>query len=468
MPIHVASVQQSQDLKRRLRRVMPASRFEMTTLTHLAEIVATPDVPTACVECKRRPRMLINPNFVAQFCKADEHLFLLVMHELWHVLLAHTRLYPISTPAHNIAFDAIINAGLMAKFFTAEFMGFFDGIYKPDVFPECLLRPPVGWPFNPQYPELEIAGATEMVKRLYPRNNHHPFFGDKPLYEEILRLLIESGMDFTQHMPILIGGYNTGGEPLNPDGSPINDPFMKEAMKEISGHWTNFRVDGRGYGGAMGKWDVQVGDHSAAVRRVFGNVLRLALDKPKGTVVRRARTPITDVGGMGVLPNYKDRLTAARKKLGVQSLLYAQNQQFNARVPEHPALANIYLDVSGSMAELISELIGLLIPYVQNGQAHIYQFSTAVRPLQLSDLRKGRLHSTGGTSINCVLQHLVNENLEITKAIILTDGEVGAPTDVLAAGIRERGLLLDVVLPNGCQLHSAVIPITRSMVELPA
>ena len=36
----------------------------------------------------------------------DEHLFLLVMHELHHVLLGHTRLFPRASRAHNIAFDA--------------------------------------------------------------------------------------------------------------------------------------------------------------------------------------------------------------------------------------------------------------------------------------------------------------------------------------------------------------------------
>src|SRR5688500_11739042 len=85
----------------RLMASMPAATCEMETFSRLAGIVATKEVPTAAMECKHRPRLLINPDFVEKHCKRDEHLFLLVMHELWHVMLAHTSLYPRVTQAQN-------------------------------------------------------------------------------------------------------------------------------------------------------------------------------------------------------------------------------------------------------------------------------------------------------------------------------------------------------------------------------
>ena len=98
-------------LEERLVSCLPAASFEMETLCRLAGIVESRAIETAAVECRRHPRLLVNPDFVAEHCARDEHLFLLVMHELWHVILAHTRLYPRLTVAHNIAFDAVINAG---------------------------------------------------------------------------------------------------------------------------------------------------------------------------------------------------------------------------------------------------------------------------------------------------------------------------------------------------------------------
>ncbi len=465
MLIRKATHKESAHITRRLVGCMPATQFEMHTLTRLAGIVATHDIPTASVECKRRPRMLINPTFVAKHCFRDEHLFLLVMHELWHVLLAHTRMYPFSTPAHNIAFDAVINAGLMAKFSTPEYRGFFDELYAADEFPGCLLRPPVGWPYAPEYPNVGPPGTRDLIERLYPRNNFRPFFGNKPLYEEILRLLINSGMDFSV-MPIVLLG-NHGDQPLNPDGSPINDPFMKNALKEAMKKWSPMRIDGHGYGGEMTEWNIEMGPDYSSARRKFSAVLRKTLGDKRGREFRKARMPVRTNSGGGVMPNPRDRLHPARKSLGIDSLLYNQPAFVAARVPQRPALAHVYLDVSGSMSDLLPHLLSLLVPYVIKKQATIYQFSTVVRELEAAKLRSGRVQTTGGTNINCVLQHITEYDGKVQKALILTDGEVGAPVHTLAAKFDDLQIVMHAVLPSGCQMHHRTAPLMRSIVELP-
>ena len=161
-------------LKRRLVNCLPAATFELETFCRLAGIEVTDKIPTAAVECVYRPRLLINPEFVEKYCTRDEHLFLLVMHELWHIILAHTRMYSRATPAHNIAFDAIINATLSRMFPEPEYRGFFEKINPEEKFPQVLLRPPKGWPHNPQYPpnDIEPAGTAQLVKRLYPPANN--------------------------------------------------------------------------------------------------------------------------------------------------------------------------------------------------------------------------------------------------------------------------------------------------------
>jgi len=464
--INKASKREAHHITRRLLKCLPATQFEMHTLTRLAAVVATRDVPTASVECKRRPRMLINPDFVAENCQRDEHLFLLVMHELWHVLLAHTRMYPFSTPAHNIAFDAIINAGLMAKFSTPEYMGFFDKLYKADEFPFCLLRPPEGWPHNPVYPEVGPEGTQQIIERLYPRNNFRPFFGQKPLYEEILRLLMESGMNFP--MPLLLGSHGEGeGELKNPDGSPMNDPFMKEALKDMMKKWSPIKIDGRGYGGDLSHWDVEIGPDYSHARRTFSDVLKKVLGTSKGRNYRRAKMPLNTTGGNGVLMNARDRLRSARVQLGIQSLLYAQPEVIKARIPERPALAHVYLDVSGSMSEILPHMLSLLIPYVLKREASIFQFSTEVTELTPQHLRSGHLTTTGGTNINCVLEHIIEHEGKLQKALILTDGEVGAPQNQLAAQFEDMNIIMHAVLPSGCHMHYRSAPLMRSIVELP-
>ena len=80
------------DIRRRIYEVVPAASFHMHKILSLTEIVLTDTVPTAAVDVGARSRLSLNPTFVEQHCASDEHLFLLVMHELHHVILGHTQI----------------------------------------------------------------------------------------------------------------------------------------------------------------------------------------------------------------------------------------------------------------------------------------------------------------------------------------------------------------------------------------
>ncbi len=445
-------------IKRRLLMCLPASRFEMETLTRLAGIHVTRALPTAAVECKRRPRLLINPDFVEEHCQRDEHLFLLVMHELWHVLLAHTRMYPRMTRAQNVAFDAIINAGLMREFSGPEYRGFFESINAAEDFPGCLLRPPVGWPDHPVYPEAGPPGTRDLLMRLYPphmlTNVYTP-----PMYEEVLNLLLRSGIDWFKDTSFLLGNHNPDDE---------NDPLMKDLMRQVSGQWPSMAGFGRGVGGNLGRTQYAVDAASENMRRRFSQVLRLCIAPRPGRTRRKARTPIASSGGTGVLPNARDRLAMARRQLGAPETLWTQPATTRARLPEKPSKAYIYLDVSGSMYSYLPHLLGLITPYVAHQDADVYQFSTAVRHLPLIDLRAGDMTTTGGTDINCVFEHLMEADPRPSRVLILTDGEVGGPTLDLERQMRDSDVKLYVVMPEDCTLHPEVAALAASVVLLPS
>ncbi len=96
----------------RIRQSVPLRHPAFGKLLQLLAIEISREVPTAAVTLGARSVMLVNPDFVAARCRTDAHLAMLVMHELYHVLLGHTRMYARSTPAANWAFDCIINAQL--------------------------------------------------------------------------------------------------------------------------------------------------------------------------------------------------------------------------------------------------------------------------------------------------------------------------------------------------------------------
>ena len=97
-------------LVERVLDCFPANSYALAGLLRLLDVVETTEIPTAAVECRAQPRLLVNPQFVARHAPTAETLMMLVMHELHHVLLGHTTLFDASTPGANFALDAVINA----------------------------------------------------------------------------------------------------------------------------------------------------------------------------------------------------------------------------------------------------------------------------------------------------------------------------------------------------------------------
>ena len=93
---------------------LPAGTYCFPALLRIVDIIETTDVPTAAVECLPQPRMFVNPDFVSKHANTSGKLTFLLLHELHHVILGHTRLYPRAGRIENLAFDIVINA-LLAR-----------------------------------------------------------------------------------------------------------------------------------------------------------------------------------------------------------------------------------------------------------------------------------------------------------------------------------------------------------------
>jgi hypothetical protein len=442
---------------RRLLASLPAASFEMEAFSRLAGIVASRRIPTAAVECTARPRLLMNPDFVAQYCQRDEHLFLLVMHELWHILLAHTSLYPRVTKAHNIAFDAIINSTLSRAFQTPPYQGFFDKLNSADQFPHMLLRPPVGWPDEPQYrDDVGPTGTARIMRQLYPISGYSMAH---PHYSELLALIRQDMKE--RGIPddvILLGDH---------DGRPdYSGAFVKDMMNEMLERWPSSILD---YlpNHPSSPWRVNRQPTVQAVRQAFATMVRRVCQTASKRQYHRERVPVPTAGGRGVLPNAADRLRSARRSLGVESLLWEQPTPRKARVMQPHAAAYIYLDVSGSMGAMLPYLVDLLLPFMARGQAQVYQFSTCVEPLSFQDLQKNELQTSGGTAIRCVTQHLTDNLPRVRHALILTDGFTGYPAPDHLQRLQEAQARVHVVLPAESHNQRDLAALAASMTILP-
>jgi predicted metal-dependent peptidase len=133
-------------IRERIFNVLPAASYQMEKLFGLFDIEFSTKTETAAVECRTTPRLLLNKGFLEKYCQDDGDLFLLILHELYHVILGHTRLFPRVAPIDNIVFDAVINSMLSRTVGRTVGTSLFIRVNGYDSLPERLLRPPPGWP----------------------------------------------------------------------------------------------------------------------------------------------------------------------------------------------------------------------------------------------------------------------------------------------------------------------------------
>jgi hypothetical protein len=431
-------------IEERILDAFPSGNYGLLALLRLLDIVETTEVDTAAVECVELPRMLINPEFVARHAETPERLMMLVMHELHHVLLGHTRLCPRMTPADNLVFDAVINAVLCRMFPAPEYTSFLTRFYQADRFPECLLRPPEGWRPEapaPVPPALEGA-AMSRVRETYRSLYSTAGAGYSELYDAL-----RSSLADTIDVP-LIGCH--GAE------LPVLTGVVFEAVRSIVERWPQPPNPIRG--------------------RSWSELLQLPEVRPRSSNRVKLRTLLRKVAGPGTggtrgprsahsLPAVSpipaaDRRAVVLGALGVPQLLY-RSEILAWRRPSCERV-HVYLDVSGSVRELSATLYGAVIDCAEIVHPTVHLFSTVVHDVSLQQLRRGECRTTGGTSIECVASHMARHR--IRRAVLLTDGAVGRPGETARATLA--GAVVGVALTPGYNIRHDLEPVVRHWAEL--
>lgn len=435
------------DIRRRIYEVVPAASFHMHKVLSLTEIVLTDTVATAAVDVGARSRLCLNPTFVEQYCARDEHLFLLVLHELHHVILGHTRLFPRVTRAHNIAFDALINATLSKQFRGPEFDGFFEALNPWTAFPARLLRPPPSWrATGGKVPESDLVGLPQREKRIIRRLYDRDY--EQVTFQEILDLLKERAEEaWAQVLPLLLGDHSPEA---NEEQARIAEGVM-ESLGEVLKEWAkSYRPsDDRQ---ASKAFDLPfTKDARNHYRHALEDFLRRAgaYDGTCGPTRRVIRPHTRDIET--VLPQWRDRRIPAFTSLWGTAPIVQRGTITEARPVQTPfARAHVYLDISGSMMEVLPDLATALHRPWKRGHCRLFTFSTVVDEARRDGSRPKPVQNTYGTSIQCVFEHL----LAIPKAerprriAILTDGLV---RDLAVETQRE-------LESAGIQVHVALTP----------
>ena len=415
----------------RIHNLLAAMPYGLEKMLSLMDVEESTDVQTACVPIGGRPKIVLNPEYVAENCETDEKLYMLIQHELHHVLLGHTRLFKRTTPQHNIAFDAIINAMLCRAKPEPEWTALFRDSYAPDKFPECLLRPPNNFPNRPFFPESMPENVRSVIESIY-YSQSGTFFDVFALLVKVIQVNIPKDMDpdaFNE-------GLGHGGFGLSPDSDLVadllgnhendergledqDDPDLFDIVRKIVEQWPQppNPIAGRSL-------DDVLKDHIVKRVNVSRLVVRQMIDAVMSAVVCRGK----EKGGLWdvkyeryqrFLPS-RDRRAFAMQQVGGLVPMYVTD------IPKEISTRNevaVYVDVSGSMQGYPDYLIRALQSVQRRVKVKTFVFSTVVEEVLLEDIDRPTYSTTGGTSGLIVWRHIRENGFK--SVVILTDGYVG-------------------------------------------
>jgi hypothetical protein len=397
----------------RVRHCVPSSHPAFGMLLQLLAIEASTTVPTAAVTTGSRSRLLLNPDFVARRCRTDAHLAMLVMHELHHVLLGHTRLRPRLTLADNWAFDCVINALLCRQYPGSEHRSFFTA-EAATAGPWSLLAPPPGWPKTPRYAPGRLG---ELHRRLYD---------DAGVTTAELFASLDAAADAlgADGATALLGSHEAEDARQDPLRA---DPELLAEVARVVARWPMVeRLDGTDDGGMTSAQQIAHRRHRAA-RHAITALLAAAARGDEGG---RQRHVTREMPARVPLPQPRDRRGQLQRLLGADPLLWQGSVTRPTREPG--GRVTVYLDVSGSMNPWLPVLLEALSAAAAIVRWPLQGFSTEVHPVSREDLAQGRFSSTGGTHIGCVVRHLLDTR--VRRAVVITDGAVQS----IPTALRER------------------------------
>lgn len=401
----------------RVLDAFPAGTYALHGLLSLLDIVESDEVPTAAVECRAEPRLLINPAFVNRHAQTPEKLLMLVMHELHHVLLGHTRLFPCSTPLDNFVFDAVINALLCRMFPAAEHTSFFTEFYPDDAYPGCFLRPPARWTPGGG---ISLPTALEAPERQAEAAVYRALYSDQGAsYHDLYDIFRTQLRDEDVEAIALLGDHSGHSAAGDLEGRA---PVLFEAVRTVVERWPQppDPIRGRSLEELLKEQQVRP-SRVRSNRSVLRDLLRRVAGTGRGGPVRRSTTFALQVETP--VPTF-DRRSTVLRSLGCRPLLYA------AAIPSRRSLpvserVHVYLDVSGSIGDLKGALYGAVLDCQELVHPVVHLFSTAIADMSFRGLSRGHCETTGGTDIGCVAGHMAEHR--VRRAVFVTDGFTGRP-----------------------------------------
>ena len=389
-----------------LHETIDENPFAARAVLRILEVQFTDAVATLAVTCQDRPRLLVNLAFVSRHCYTDDHVKALLCHEFLHVLLRHTETLGPLTRARHLAFDAVINA-IISREQGPSYASFFSLYYENEVGITRLLRPLTSAESRIYDDFGEVVEEEPPIwARAWVGLYYGLLVADD--IEDIVKAIDPSGLgDGTSD---LVGNHAE----LGSDPASVLSDALDEAMRELNGSGIWKSPTSRG---------VRASTYDALVKAA-----NLPLQHWKSqtlAVLKRHLVPSRHARALEeqALDYRIPVLSQSDRRAFIRTLWDPILPQalWQGTVKKQRATAQVYLDVSGSMNAEMPALIALLNQISDHIQRPFWAFSDEVSP---ATIEGGVLktQSSGGTSMDCVLDHIALTQPK--AAVVITDGYI--------------------------------------------
>lgn len=379
----------------------------------LTKVTETDSVDTFAIS--GNGELFYNPEFKKKWITNENKLQEVLLHEIMHKIYNDF----LRTNDHwtNLGADVVINATVNQMLGHCELM---QDFYKDDSSQESFLCPTHDSPFQtPLYNLWTLLRNTYNVETEI--SNQEVIDALRGHFEDPNR----SKKD--KKKPKLLGNHGQPGENPNggagdceeegEDGEGVT-PLTREDLNRISEDLQKAPSAGgkiAGVGGVLGGIFTKAIKSNLTIKsRVFRD---FAMDNNMGKVKSYFTTTRRT---SAVFPTNPSRANLLMVAAGQCPTIW--RNEVRSESSANKGLA-VYIDVSGSMNSVLPKICGML-DNMRSYLTDIYQFSNMVHRSSLAELAAGKLHSTGGTDFNCVIDNAVAKSE--SKIVIITDGYADA------------------------------------------
>lgn len=435
-------------------------------LISLSDIKLTNEIPTAAIKYNKYDKfvLLFNPKFIKKYIFTEECFLFVLLHELCHKIFGDLFLKisygtcKVNDKILNIVYDLVINTFLYKNVFyhSVEFIkNFYNNtnswleklFLPPDILMDKNLLQKI-YHFGGRkciynrnvYKQLaniilgkENLNSNEYIQQMVSETYYDLWLNTELGTEELsisevfIRVItlistLSPYLDIKIYIP-LIGEHTCSENPEYPGNLPS---WFVDLLKKIKGE-----LNQAGYSNKLYENKIERIIPKENIR--FYNAIITALSASNIPVLKEQQLP-----EHGFIPQF------TRKEIyllssGVVPIIY----QTSIEKKEYDDMkVHLYIDLSGTTQSEHKIFYELVLAIHSAIGMPVYGFSNKVVELTLDDLKNGKIRTTWGTDIDCVIEHAISKKFH--RIMLITDGYVQVKEQNVTA-VKENRMEIFVI-----------------------